>query len=113
MDFATTDHMLTTTRTVRKRLDLTRPVEVEKIERCIEIAFQAPTAMNLQNRHFMVATDAVKRGQLAALYDRAAGQIIQLYSNSSYQVVDLRTERCPALWTPGFAGRNVSMGSRY
>ncbi len=43
MDMSTVDHLLTTTRSVRKRLDLTRPVEPEVLERCIEIALQAPT----------------------------------------------------------------------
>jgi nitroreductase len=40
MDLKTVDHLLTTTRTVRKRLDLDRPVEPQVIERCIEIAMQ-------------------------------------------------------------------------
>ena len=43
MDLATVDHLLTTTHSVRKRLDLTRPVEPEVIEKCIEIAFQDPS----------------------------------------------------------------------
>ena len=52
MDLMTIDHLLTTTRSVRKRLDLTRPVEPEVIERCIEIILQAPTGSNLQGWHF-------------------------------------------------------------
>ena len=48
MDLATVDHLLTTTRSVRKRLDLTRAVEPEVIERCIEIATQAPSGSNRQ-----------------------------------------------------------------
>ena len=48
MDLATIDHLLTTTRSVRQRLDLDRPVEPEVIERCLEIALQAPTGSNLQ-----------------------------------------------------------------
>lgn len=38
------DELLTTTRSVRKRLDLTRPVEPEVIRECLELALQAPTA---------------------------------------------------------------------
>ena len=53
MDLATIDHLLTTTRSVRKRLDLTRPVELEVVEKCIELALQAPTGSNLQGWHFM------------------------------------------------------------
>lgn len=72
MDLATIDHLLTTTRTVRKRLDLHRPVEHEVIERCIEIAIQAPTGSNMPRYHFVVVTDADKRASLAALYRKVA-----------------------------------------
>ena len=41
-ELATIDHLLTTTRSVRKRLDLTKPVEPEVIEKAIDIALQAP-----------------------------------------------------------------------
>ena len=61
----TSDELLTTTRAVRKRLDLTRPVERKIIEECITIAQQAPTGGNVQNWHFLVVTDPGKR---AALY---------------------------------------------
>lgn len=71
MDLATVDHLLTTTRSVRKRLDLSRPVPLDVIERCIEIAIQAPTGSNAQNWHFLVVTDAGKRQRLAELYRRA------------------------------------------
>ena len=67
MDLSIVDHLLTTTRSVRQRLDLTRPVEPEVIQRCIEIALQAPTGSNLQGWHFMVVTDPQKRACLAEL----------------------------------------------
>jgi len=51
------DTILTTTRAVRKRLDLTRPVEPEVIRKCLELALQAPTASNSQGWHFVVVTD--------------------------------------------------------
>ena len=70
MDLATTDHLLTTTRSVRKRLDLTRPVEPEVIQECIEIALQAPNGGNLRQPHFVIVTDAAKRGELAQIYRR-------------------------------------------
>jgi len=66
----TLDELLTTTRTVRKRLDLARPVEREVIEACLRIAQQAPTASNRQDWHFIVVTDAEKRFGLAELYRR-------------------------------------------
>src|SRR5256712_8693774 len=71
IDSEAADRLLTTTRSVRKRLDLRRPVEPELIERCIEIAFQAPTGSNSQGWHFVVVTDADKRAGLARLYKRA------------------------------------------
>src|SRR5262245_23079785 len=71
MDLATADRLLTTTRSVRKRLDFTRPVHPALLERAIEVAFQAPTGSNAQGWHFIVVTDAAKRRGLAELYRRA------------------------------------------
>jgi nitroreductase len=67
----TADELLTTTRTVRKRLDFTRPVPMSLIRECLEIALQAPTGGNTQGWHFVVVTDAGKRRQLADLYRKA------------------------------------------
>ncbi len=64
------DDVLTTTRSVRKRLDFSRPVERSVIEECLTIAQQAPSASNRQHWHFMVVTDAAKRLALAELYRR-------------------------------------------
>jgi hypothetical protein len=71
MDLATVDKLLTTTRTVRKRLDLTRSVDPAIIQTCLEIAIQAPTGGNLPRYHFVVVTDEAKRTALAAIYKRA------------------------------------------
>jgi nitroreductase len=68
----TPDELLTTTRSVRKRLDLTRPVEREVLEECVRIAQQAPTASNDQNWHFLIVTDSSARRELAELYRRSA-----------------------------------------
>jgi nitroreductase len=67
-DRATVDSLLTTTRAVRKRLDLDRPVEPEVIEECLRIAIQAPTGGNAQGWRFVVVTDAAKRKRIAELY---------------------------------------------
>ncbi len=72
MDIASVDRLLTTTRSVRRRLDLTRPVEPEVIERCIEVALQAPNGGNRGRYHFVVVTDAAKRAGLADLYREAS-----------------------------------------
>lgn len=71
MDLATVDKLLTTTRSVRKRLDLSRPVEPEIIEKCIEIAIQAPSGSNQQGWHFVIVTDSVKKAAIADCYRRA------------------------------------------
>ena len=71
MDPATVDKLLTTTRTVRKRLDLTRPVEPDVIQQCLDLAIQAPIGGHLHRYHFVVVTDQDKREALAALYKQA------------------------------------------
>ena len=68
MDRASIDHLLTTTRNVRKRLDLTRAIPLELIEECIDLAVQAPTGCNAQTWRFLVVTDQEKRGKLGELY---------------------------------------------
>lgn len=68
MDLNTIDHLLTTTRSVRKRLDMDKPIEPEVIEKCIEIATQAPTGSNRQGWHFVVITEPDKRAKIAELY---------------------------------------------
>jgi len=68
MELATLDHLLTTTRSVKKRLDLSRPVEREIIEDCLEIATQAPVGGNIPNYHFMVVTEPEKKRAVADLY---------------------------------------------
>ncbi len=78
----TPDQLLTTTRTVRKRLDLTRPVELEIVRECIEIAMQAPTGGNNQRWHFVVVTDSEKKMKIADLYRQVfQGYIAQATAN--------------------------------
>ncbi|WP_308209728.1 nitroreductase family protein [Actinomadura madurae] len=52
------DELLTTTRTVRKRLDLERPVPMELVRECLEVALQAPSGSNRQGWQWVVVTDA-------------------------------------------------------
>jgi nitroreductase len=66
----TTDELLSTTRAVRRRLDLTRPVSRELVEECLRLGLQAPTASNRQNTHFVVVTDPEKRAALGDVYRR-------------------------------------------
>jgi nitroreductase len=67
-DLAETDRLLTTTRAVRHRLDLDRPVDPEVVLQCIRIAVQAPTGSNAQTWRWVVVTDADKRAEIARLY---------------------------------------------
>ncbi|HZR41054.1 MAG TPA: nitroreductase family protein [Ktedonobacteraceae bacterium] len=60
--------LLQTTRAVRKRLDFQRPVETEVLEKCLEMALQAPTGSNNQHWHFLLVTDQQQRKALGDLY---------------------------------------------
>lgn len=68
LDLSTVDHLLSSTRAVRKRLDLARPVEPEVIEECLRLAIQAPTGSNSQGWRWLVVTDEAKRTALADIY---------------------------------------------
>ena len=72
------DALLTTTRSVRKRLDLSRPVEPEVIRECLSLALQAPTGGNSQDWHFVVVTDPEPRQALATLYRKGAARYVEL-----------------------------------
>ena len=71
------DQLLSTTRSVRLRLDLTRSVERSSIEACLHIAQQAPTGGNQQGWSFVVVTDAEKRCALGSLYKRGWDAYLQ------------------------------------
>ena len=60
--------VVTTTRSVRRKLDFERPVERAVIERCIDAAVQAPTGLNQEAWRFLVLTDPEPKAQVAALY---------------------------------------------
>ncbi len=70
-DLSQTDHLLSTTRAVRKRLDLTREVPRETILDCIRIATQAPAGGNVQRWRWIVVDDPDKKLAIADLYRRS------------------------------------------
>lgn len=76
MDIATVDELLSTTRSVRKRLDLTRPVGRDVILECIRLAMQAPTASNAQDWRWLVVTDPEKRAAIAEIYRGIGAQYL-------------------------------------
>lgn len=86
------DQVLTTTRSVRKRLDFDRPVERDVVVECLEIALQAPTGSNRQGWHWVFVTDPAKKTALADIYR----ENFEVYANAPRQGFgegDVREER--------------------
>ena len=75
-DLSETDRLLSTTRAVRKRLDMDRPVEREVLLDCIRLAQQAPTGSNSQGWRWLIVTDPAKRSALAELYRRGGADYL-------------------------------------
>ncbi|HCU91236.1 MAG TPA: nitroreductase [Actinobacteria bacterium] len=90
------DEVLTTTRAVRKRIDLDRAVPLTLIADCIEIALQAPSGGNRQGWHFVVVTDADKRRRIAELYRQAWAQYLAT-QRWEYDAHDPRQKRIGAV----------------
>ena len=90
MDISTVDELLTTTRSVRRRLDLTRPVEPEVILECVRLAMQAPTASNAQDWRWVVVTDADKRAAIADIYRSVGAEYL---ANAASTESDPQTRR--------------------
>lgn len=117
LDVNVTDQLLTTTRTVRKRLDLDRPVERDVLLDCLRLAIQAPTGSNQQGWRWLVVTDPDKRAGLAELYRAggerylrrtdpnasAAGQQARVLDSARY-LLDV-IDRVPVLVVPCIEGR--------
>ncbi len=62
------DELLTTTRSVRKRLDFDKPVPREVLTECLELALQAPTGSNSQGWQWMFVEDADKKKVIGDIY---------------------------------------------
>jgi nitroreductase len=76
IDLTNIDYILRTTRSVRKRMDLNRPIPLELIEECLELALQAPTGANAQTWRFIVVTDPGQRQRIAEVYRRGVEQYV-------------------------------------
>ena len=87
------DELLTTTRAVRKRLDLSRPVERSLVEECIEIAVQAPSGSNRQAWHWVIVDDPAKKQALAAIYGEVFDGHMAAPTRANYAEGDTRAER--------------------
>ncbi|MET0523623.1 MAG: nitroreductase family protein, partial [Nocardioides sp.] len=68
IDLAASDHLLTTTKQVRKRLDLTRPVPRELLLECIDVASHAPMGGNRERNRWMVVDDPDLKAAIAEPY---------------------------------------------
>lgn len=127
----TPDELLTTTRTVRKRLDLERPVPMELIRECIEVALQAPSGSNRQTWHWLVITDPDKRAAIGEYYRRsvesyldspgAAGRLhaddpersqVQQRVGSSVAYLGERMGQVPVLVIPCLTAKSLGAGNQ-
>jgi nitroreductase len=79
------DEVLTTTRSVRKRRDLTRPVPRSLIGECLEIAFQAPNGSNQNTWQWVVVDDPQLMAGVARIYDASLADFIAGKEGQAYQ----------------------------
>ena len=115
----TIDELLTTTRSVRKRLDFEKPVPREIVTECLELALQAPTGSNAQGWQFVFVDDEDKKKALADIYRVAATPYLDAEKPTYGDVRDERTplvidsakylnknhEKAPVLMIPCLEGR--------
>jgi len=72
------DELLTTTRTVRKRLDLSRPVPRALVETCLDLALQAPNGSNNQAFEFVIVEDKATRAKVADIYRAGMQHFVEM-----------------------------------
>jgi nitroreductase len=89
------DEVLTTTRAVRKRLDLGKPVPREVLMECLDVALQAPTGSNSQGWQFVFVTDTAKKKAIADFYGRNFDAYIA--AGREWPDGDLRAEQVGAV----------------
>ncbi|WP_036567340.1 nitroreductase family protein [Nocardia sp. BMG51109] len=87
------DEVLTTTRSVRKRLDLERPVPREVLMECLELALQAPTGSNAQGWQWVFVEDAERKQALADIYRTYATPYLDAPKSAFGDERDLRQPR--------------------
>jgi nitroreductase len=98
--------VLTTTRTVRRRLDFTRPVEREVVHDCLRIAFQAPNGSNLQRYRWLVVDDPATRTAMAEVYRAALGDQLAASARA-------RAEGIPSPYPTGEAQGRIAQSVSY
>ena len=90
------DELLTGTRSVRKRLDLSRPVPLEIVRESLEVALQAPTGSNSQTWHWIVVTDPEKKRKIADLYRASFAPYIAMQNEAAEKRGDETGKRVAA-----------------
>ncbi len=90
------DDVLTTTRSVRKRLDFDKPVSRDVILECLDLALQAPTGSNAQGWQWMFVEDAGKKKALADIYAKNFSWY-RTMDRPTYADGDVRAERADAV----------------
>lgn len=86
------DDVLTTTRSVRKRLDFERPVEREVLLECLDLALQAPTGSNRQGWQWLFVEDEEKKRALRDIYLENF-TLYRAVPGPEYEASDPRAER--------------------
>ena len=105
------DEVLTTTRSVRKRLDFDKPVPREVLMECLDLALQAPTGSNSQGWQWVFVEDADKKKAIGDIYlSNARGYLSSPtaeYAEGRRAVVPRagRSEDSPKSLTLSFASR--------
>ncbi len=100
IDLESVDHVLRTTRSVRRRIDFERPIERSTLEQCIDTAIQAPTGVAAENWRFLVVQDPDKKLALAKLYRGALESFAAVRGvviKSAQHALDDRLHEMPAL----------------
>ena len=87
------DDVLSTTRSVRKRLDFDQPVDRAVIEECLDIALQAPTGSNRQGWQWVVIEDQAKKQALADIYARNFTLYAKSPARANFSSDDIRGQR--------------------
>ncbi len=81
-DLSQTDRLLTTTKQVRKRLDLERPVPIDLVLECIDIASAAPMGGNLERNRWLIIDDPATKVALGEMYARVGGPYLRSNAES-------------------------------
>src|SRR5215210_4912582 len=89
-DLDETDRLLTTTKQVRQRLDLTRPVPYEELLACIEVAGHAPMGGNLERNRWMIIDDRSTKDAIAEKFAMVGRPYLEMNSAGG---LDDRTRR--------------------